>query len=190
MIGGAQAALGGVQMIAGLINGHRAQRDLEGLQTPTETANAAVNSYYNKASANAYDTPFYNMQKQNASRGLIGGLNQLQTRHSAIAGISSLVRGQNDALLKAGAQADNMQNARLASATQMKAADDRRLFDINKMLPYQKKFSLLGAKAAGANQMANAGIHNLFGGGSTAAMASGNNSSAGGYNPYLGSGGL
>lgn len=176
LLGGAQALTG---LIGGLIGGgkaRRAQRALERLQTPTTESNAATNNLYNQASASPYDTQMYQMQKQNIGRGTAAGLGALQDRRSALAGISGLIRGQNDALLRAGANAEQQQFGRLATATQMKAADDNRVWEINKYMPYQKQFALLSQKAGAAAQGANMGWQNLFGGLQTGAMAAGDKS--------------
>jgi hypothetical protein len=174
---GAGAIVGGVQALGGMLQGiigssraRRTQRELENLQTPTEQSNAAVNNLYAGANADPYSSSFYKMQQQNAGRATVNGLRGAQDRRGGLAIVGNLVRGQNDALLRAGATAEQQQQQRLAQATGFKVRDDQRLFDINKMMPYQKKFGLLAQKASGANQLANAGWKNLFGGLQTAAM--------------------
>jgi hypothetical protein len=172
VLGGAQFLAGGVQALVNGRKAKRAQAALEGLQTPTATASAEVNKLYNDASANPYDTLAYRMQQQNINRGVAQGLGALQDRHAGLAGIGGLIRGQNDALLKAGATAEQQQYQKLANATRMKVQDNNRLFDINEMLPYQKKFSLLANKAAAANQGVNSGLSNMFGGLQTGLLGS------------------
>lgn len=175
-LAGAQFLVGGIQS---LINGgkaKRAQRALENLQTPTTTEDAAINNYYQRANANPYDTAFYQNQVQGINRGTVAGLSALQDRRSALAGVSGLVRGQNDALLRAGATAEQQQRAMLGQATQMKANDNNRVWEINKYMPYQKQFALLSQKAGAANQGVNAGLSNMFGGLQTLGMAAGDKS--------------
>lgn len=184
---GASAAIGGIQALSGLAQGligsaraRRTQRELENLQTPQEQQNAAVNNFYQSANANPYDSALFKMQQQNAGRAMVNGLRGAQDRHGALSVVGNLVRGQNDALLRAGATAEQQQQQRLAQATGFKVRDDQRLFDINKMMPYQKKFGLLAQKASGANQLANAGWKNLFGGLQTAAMGGMGGAASGG----------
>lgn len=174
---GAGAVIGGIQAVGGLVQGligsaraRRTQRELENLQTPTEQSNASVNNLYQSANANPYDTAMFKFQQQQAGRTTANALQGAQDRRGGLAVVGNLVRGQNDALLRAGATAQQQQQQRLAQATGFKVRDDQRLFDINKMMPYQKKFGLLAQKASGANQLANAGWKNLFGGLQTAAM--------------------
>jgi hypothetical protein len=171
------AILGGAQMVGGLIQGiagsrqaKRAERGLEKLQTPTASSDQAIDNYYTQANANPYDTSLYKQQQQQANRGLAAGLGAAQDRRGGLAAISGLVRNQNDTLLRAGVAAEQQRNQMLGMATRMKSADNQRLWEINKLMPYQKKFSLLSQKAAGGNQLANAGWSNLFGGMQTAAM--------------------
>jgi len=87
------------------------------------------------------------------------GLNALGDRRSAVGGVSRLAALQNDANLKAGAQAESEQGQRLSQlgqATAMRVPEDKYKFEA--------KYNLLGQKAGAANQTANAGISNIFGG--------------------------
>jgi hypothetical protein len=179
----AALALAGLQGIAGLAQGifggrkaRKAERALENLQTPTTENNAAINNLYNQASASPYATASYQNQMQNINRGTTTALSALGGRRSALAGVSSVLRAQSDAMGRAGANAEQQQFGRLGAATQMKANDDNRVWEVNKYMPYQKQFSLLAQKAAGGNATANAGWQNLFGGMQTAAMGAGDKS--------------
>jgi len=163
---------GAIQGIIGTRRANRAERALENLATPQEKANAAVNNYYASANANPYDSAAYKMQQQQIARNGVNAIRGAQDRGGAQAVIANIVRGQNDASLNAAATAERIQDSKLRTATGLKVQDDRRLFDINKMLPYQKKYQLLAQKAAGGNALANAGWRNLFGGAQTAAMGS------------------
>lgn len=167
ILGGASALIGGIQGLIGSGKARRAQRELENLQTPTTESNQAIADYYNQA-RNPYSSLEYQLAQKNANAGVSQGLTAFQDRRSGLAGIGGLIRQRNNALLQAGASAAS----KLGAATQMKASDDERVFNINKMLPYQKKFSILAQKASGANQLANAGWSNLMGGLQTAAFAS------------------
>jgi hypothetical protein len=173
VMGGLQALGGAVQAISGSRQAKRAERALENLQTPTTTNDAAINNYYSQANANPYDTAFYKQQQQQANRGFASGLAGAQDRRGGLAAIGGLLRGRNDALLRAGVSAEQQQRQMFGQATRMKASDNQRVWEINKMMPYQKQFGLLNQKAAGGNMKANAGWSNIFGGAQTAAMAGG-----------------
>ena len=166
-----QAGIGILQTGVGMIQAHRAQKQLEKLQTPTYQANAGILDYYNKAlsryQTNPYDSQAYKTQAQNIGRSTAQGLSALGDRRSALAGVSVLARGQNDALLNAGALAEGRRDhafAQLGQAAGMKAGEDRMAFQVNQMMPYEKKYNLLAMKASGGNQVANAGLQNIMGG--------------------------
>lgn len=166
-----------IQSAIGFFGGRKAKRELEGLATPTYSPSKSISDYYNEAlrryQENPYQTNLYKMQAQNIARGTTQGLSALQDRRSAIAGVSGLVQAQNDALLKAGAAAEQQQNQRfgqLGAASQAMGAEQRQAWNINQMLPYQKKYDILSQKAAGYTQLLNSGLQNMFGGGQTAAM--------------------
>lgn len=171
------AILGGAQMLGGAIQGYigtrranRAEKGLENLATPQAQANSSLNNYMASANANPYDSAMFKMQQQNIARNGVGALRNAQDRGDALGVVGNIVRGQNDATLKNAATAEQVQDSKLRAATGLKIQEDNRLFDINKMLPYQKKYMLLAQKAAGGNAMANAGWRNLFGGAQTAGM--------------------
>lgn len=175
MAGPILQGVGGLaQTIFGGSRAHKAEKALQNLQTPVYEQSKAIGDYYNQAlsryNTNPYQTQQYQMQ-QNQIQGRLGaGLNALKGRGGAVAGVSRLAAQGNDASLQAGAAAERQQSqnfAQLGQASQMKAGEDRASFQYNKLAPYQKQYSLLAQKAAGGNQMMNAGIQNLFGGTST-----------------------
>lgn len=166
-----QTPLGAIQTGIGFFGGRKARRELENLSTPSYAPNAAISSYYKTAldryQTNPYNSQQYTVAMQNARRNQAAGLSALNERRGGVAGVSRLTALTNDAALKAGVQAEQQQNARfqqLGSATQAKAADDRYGFQINQMLPYQKKYNLLTQKVQGMNQLLNSGLSNLYGG--------------------------
>lgn len=176
-----QGGLGIAQGIAGFFGAKNAQNELEKLQTPTYTPNKAIGDYYNTAlsryNANPYDTQAYGLAKKNAVMGTASGLNSLQGRRSALAGVGKLVGIQDNALQKASVAAEDQRNrefGQLGQATGMKAGDDRMAFQYNQVAPYEKKLQLLGAKASGYNKMLSSGIQNLFGGASNYAKLKAN----------------
>lgn len=191
-LGAGQALIGGIQSLIGGGRAKRAQRELENLATPTTTADPSVQYLYNNAlnrATNAYTNPLYLQQQKNVNRSQAAGLSALNDRRGGVAGISRLVALGNDSLERAAANADAQAQSQLGSATRMKAADNERMFNINQMLPYQKKFSLLSAKAGGANQLMNAGLSNAFGGIQTAALGFSPNDTIFNKRQLLGQGG-
>jgi hypothetical protein len=179
-LAGIQAGAGLLQGIIGGIGARKARRKLEGLQTPTYAPVKSITDYYNEANRryqeNPYQSNLYKMQAQNIERGTQQGISALQDRRSALAGISGLVQGQSDAYLKAGAMAEGQRDQRfnqLVDATNAMAGEQRKAWEINQMLPFQRKSDLLSQKAAGYTQLMNAGLQNAFGGLQTGIMAKG-----------------
>lgn len=167
----AQAGAGIAQGIIGAIQAHRAQKRLEALKTPTYTPAQSILDYYNQAKARYSQSPYqsqlYKMQQQNIQRGIAQGLSTLSQGRGAIAGVSSLIQGQNDASLKAAAAAEQQQNQnlqQLGRAAGAQAGEMNKVFQYNQLAPYQKQYNLLAAKAGGMNQLANTGFSNIFGG--------------------------
>lgn len=162
ILGGAQGLLGIGQAIFGGGRARKAQRQLERM-IDSYQPNQSIMDYYNKAlnkyNANPYTSQSYNQAIRMANRNLATGLNTLQGRGSALAGVSSLVQGANDNALRAGAMAEQQQAqdlAQLGQATSMKDREDKYKFEA--------KYNLLSQKAGAANQTANAGISNIAGG--------------------------
>lgn len=182
-----------VQAGIGLFGGRKARRGLENLQIPTYTPAKSISDYYGEAKQrygiSPYASTLYGMQAQNIARGTAQGVGALQDRRSAIGGISSLIQQQNDALLKAGAAAEQQKEQRfgqLGQAAGMMAGEERQAFNINKMMPYEKKYNLLAMKAQGYNQLLNAGLQNIFGGGQAAGVYAGGMAGMGGMQGYGG----
>lgn len=166
-----QAGAGVIQAGLGFIQNAKAKKELQNLQSPTYTPNQAISDYYGKAlsrySANPYQSSLYKMQNQNIQRSTAQGIGALNDRRLGIGGISSLIQGQNDSLLKASAAAEGEQGQRLSQlgqATGMKAADDKYAFQTNQLMPYQQKYNFIVGKAQGGAQTANAGLQNIYGG--------------------------
>lgn len=200
-IGAVTAGAGLLQSFFGGRKAKKAQKQLENLQSPTYNPNESVLSYYNNAlqryNVNPYNSTLYKTQQQNIGRGVNQGIGALNNRRSGLAGISSLIQGQNDSLLKAGIAAENQKDQRfsqLGGATQMKAGEDRQAFNINKMQPFERKYNLLAMKAGANARTANDGLKNIFNGLGTMAggyqLGQGSKSSGGGgqelaMQPYM-----
>lgn len=169
MLPGIMQGVGGLaQTIFGGGRARRAQRELEKLQTPVYQKSKSIGDYYTKAlnrySADPTKSAMYQTQMQNIQRGTAAGLNALRDRRSS--SVTGLVQAQNDASLQAAAAAEQQQQqalGQLGQAAQLQAGEDKMAFQYNQVAPYEKKAALLGAKAAGGNQMMNAGLQNVMG---------------------------
>src|SRR5437879_4939078 len=124
----AQTALGIGQMI--FSGKHRAEKNLENYANSYQP-NSSILDYYNKAlqkySANPYTSQAYQNRTNLINRNLTTGINAAQDRHGALASISGLVQGANDAGANAATSAEAEQRANLSQlgqATGMKAAED------------------------------------------------------------------
>jgi hypothetical protein len=164
------AVAGLAQSVIGGIKKKNAQKKLENQQVPTYTPNKGISDYYqqalNRYNTSPYQSNFYQQAQKQADRGLATGIGALQDRRSAVGNIGALVQGNDDAMQRAGVQAEGMQRqdfGQLGQATGMQAGDQRQAFDTNKMLPYEQKRGLYEAQAAGGSQMENAGLSNLGG---------------------------
>lgn len=166
-----QGVLGLAQGIIGGIKAKKAQKELENLQTPQYQESKSILDYYNNALKRYNTNPYQSQQYQNATnlagRSTAAGLNALGGRASAVGGVGRLAALQNEQGLRAGAMAEQDQSQRfgqLGGAAQLQSGEDRAAFQQNKIAPYEKKYNLLAMKAGAANQTANAGISNIFGG--------------------------
>lgn len=172
---GAIAQVGGglIQSIIGGIGAKKRQRELEKFNAtaPKYQANQGIMDYYNQALArynvNPTESALYKRQMQGIDRNVSNSINALQDRRSATAGASSLLRAANDARLDANVAAEQQRDQRfsqLGGAAEAKAGEERTAFDVNQMQPFERKFNLLAQRAGAANQLANTGISNAFGG--------------------------
>lgn len=169
----AQGVGGLAQGIIGAIGAANATKKLERMSknAPQYKGSGGIMNYYNEALSRYGVSPtqsaMYKRQMQNIGRNVATGLSSLQDRRSALAGISSLARGASDATLNAEVAAENEKNRRfsqLGQAAGMKAGEEMKEFQYNKMMPYERQFNLLAQKAGGQTQLANQGFSNIFGG--------------------------
>jgi len=149
----------------------KAQRELDAIKNPTYEGSKPISSYYNTALQRYYTPPtqsaMYKRNVGNIMRNTATGLNNLRGRGAALAGVNQLVAGQNQAMLNTEVAAEQEQNrrfAQLGGATQMQTQDDLRKFEVNQMMPFQRKDRLAQMKLAAANARLDAGMSNLFGG--------------------------
>lgn len=168
-----QAGIGLAQTIGGLIGQKKANKQLEKLDanSPKYQQNQGILDYYNQAlqryGVSPTDSAMYKRNEQLNQRGLATGINALQDRRSGTAGVSSLLRGYNDAALDSSVAAENEKSRRfgeLGTATGMKAGEDRLAFDINQVQPFERKYNRLSQKSGASSSIVNAGIGNVFGG--------------------------
>jgi hypothetical protein len=161
-----QGVAGIAQAIGGGIQAKRAEKKLNKL-VDSYKPNESIMDYYNKAlsryNANPYTSNMFNMQKQAINRNVASGVNSLQSRRGAVAGINSLVQSANDGYLKAAATAEGQQAqalGQLGQATGMKAQEQFK--------PFEMRYNLLSQKAGAGAQIMNAGLSNIFGGAQSA----------------------
>jgi hypothetical protein len=165
-----------LQMGIGFFGGRRARKALEGLQSPTYTPAKSISDYYTEAKQRYNQSPYastlYNTQMQSIGRNTAQGIAGLQSRRQGIGGISALIQGQNDATLKAAGAAEQQREQRFGQygqASGAMAGEERQAFNINKMMPYERRYNMLAQKAQGYNQMFNAGLQNVYGAGQAGA---------------------
>lgn len=174
-----QAALGAFQSATS--GRKKAERELDNFAKaqPLATESKSINDYYqrrlNAANENVYTSAPYLISKQEADRRLLGGMNALQDRKGGIGGIGKLDLMRTDALNQAIRNAESVKGANisgLGQAAQMKNAQDRYIFDINQMTPYNRMFGLKQMASQAANERYNAGLNMIGGAASNYAMGS------------------
>jgi hypothetical protein len=167
---GTQAAVGLGQALFSGRKKKEADLNAFAKQSPLAQESKSLNDYYqqalNRYQENPYQSQQYQLGAMNAQRATAQGIGALQDRRSAIGGIGRLAAGQQTAMQNLGAQAEAQRNARfgqLGQATQAKTAQEKYLFDINQMTPYNRQLQLKQYGAQAANERYNAGLQ-MFGG--------------------------
>ena len=164
---GVQAAGGIAQMFGS--GKDEAQTRLEKLakNSPLKPQSKTIHDYYGEAlqryNENPYQSAAYQMAQLQANRSNAAGLNMLgQSNMGAKLGaVGRMTQMRNDALQRAGVQAEGIKNQRfgqLGQAAQMKQNEENQLFDINQMTPYNRQFGLQQYKTQAANERYNAGM--------------------------------
>lgn len=183
----AAATSSGLQSLGGLFQvlfsgRKKAERRLQTAvdSSPAYAGNKPVSDYYNEAYNRYLTSPQNSAMYQNAMQGInrntANALNFLQDRRGALDAVGQVQAAQNQGLNNALLNAEQQRNQRfglLGEAAQMKGADDMQKFQINTMMPYQRKLGLLTTKAANANQTFNTGLQNIFHGISNGAQLAG-----------------
>lgn len=152
-IAGAGALAQGIGAIFTSKKRKRAQAEYEA-EIAKQKPDEGVLDVYNKALArynpNAYQSAFYNQQKQNILGQQATGIGALQDRRSALAGITSMTQASNRALQNAGIAAEQQQAqqlSQLSGAASAAAAEKNRIKNL--------KLGVMGRKAAELAQTQN-----------------------------------
>ena len=162
---GGQALVGGLQSI--FSGRKKRERELNAFakQSPLYTPNKSINDYYqqaaNRYNENPYQSQQYQIGAKNIQRATAQGLGAMQDRRGGIGGASRLAEAQMSGMQNLGANAEAQRNARFGQygqATQAKAGEDYRAFDINQMTPYNRQLQLKQMAAQAANSRFNAGL--------------------------------
>jgi len=134
-------------------------------QSPLYTPNKSIQDYYqqalNRYNENPYQSQQYQIGAKNIQRATAQGLGAMQDRRGGIGGASRLAEAQMGGMQNLGANAEAQRNARFGQfgqASQAKAAEDYRAFDINQMTPYNRQLQLKQMAAQAANSRFNAGL--------------------------------
>ena len=168
---GAQAVGGGLQAL--LSGRKKRERELNEFakQSPLYTPNKSIQDYYqqalNRYSENPYQSQQYQIGAKNIQRATAQGLGAMQDRRGGIGGASRLAEAQMGGMQNLGANAEAQRNARFGQfgqASQAKAAEDYRAFDINQMTPYNRQLQLKQMAAQAANSRFNAGLQTMSSG--------------------------
>jgi hypothetical protein len=161
----ASLAIGAGETIYKGIQAHKTQEELERKQSLVYTPSQSIADYYQKAlarySLNPYQNAAYQQQLQNIQSAQAAGIQGLQDRRSAIGGVGAVVAGSQGAQLANTAAVQQQQSSALAQLGQAAGAQTQQqeqAFDINQVQPFTRNYNLLAMKAAGQNQVANAGL--------------------------------
>jgi len=161
-----------IQGVAGLFQSATsgagaAERGLEKFakQSPLAKRSKSIDDYYqealNKYKENPLTTPYYLESVKQANRTTAQQLADAQTRGSAL-GISDRASRMNlDAKSRAlqGSLAQKAQQfSQYGQAAQLQNQQDKYIFDINEMTPYNRQLQLMQMKAQAANERKNAGL--------------------------------
>jgi len=191
---GLAAALGGAAMpylVGGQILGGALQSIFSGTQkakkeyesklgqTPQYTGGSGIMDYYNKAYQRSSVLPTelasYKTQMQNIGESTAQGLGALAGRRSALAGVGSILRGQQQAQQQAVVAGEAEQSRRfgqLGGAAQMKTGEETKRYQYNALNPYLRQLQASEQKLAAAQARKDAGFQNIIGGVNLAAMGS------------------
>jgi len=167
------AALGLAQTIGGMIQQRKGRKETEKLLTnmPKELEDQGIMGYLSQSQQRAAASPtsmaFYKRQMGNIDRDVassmagLGGLG----RGAGIAGASTIAQKAMDARLRAeesGERFAEQRFAQLGGATQMGAAEKRRIFDLNQRQPWRTRLGMAMQRAGAGGDVANLGAQNMM----------------------------
>ena len=174
----AQAGIGLGQMIAGGIQAARGRKELkkEIAGMPKYQQSQGILDYYNQAlgryGVSPAQTALYKRQMQNIQRSAATGLAGAGGARGRMGAASSIARSMSDASLNAEVAAEQQRAQRfgqLGQAAQLKRGEEAAAFQQNLVAPSQMRLQMASQRAAGGSQIANVGLSNLFGAGSSLA---------------------
>lgn len=138
-------------------------------QSPQYTGGGGIMDYYNRAYQRASVLPTelasYKTQMQNIGESTAQGLGALADRRSALAGVGSIIRGQQQAQQQAVTAGEAEQSRRfgqLGGAAQMKTAEETKRFNLS-LAPYERQLQASSQKLSAAQARKDAGIQNIIG---------------------------
>jgi hypothetical protein len=144
-----------------------AEKNLENSITknPLAQRSKSIDDYYqqalNRYQENPYQSAQYMAAQRNADRALASRLKLGQDLNSSLSMAGKADALYSDTLGQAGGQAEAQRNQRFGQygqAAQLQNQQDKYIFDINEMTPYNRKLQLMQMKAQAANERKNAGI--------------------------------
>lgn len=159
----------------------KAMEEREGMlkNVPQYTGGGSILDYYKQAYQRSKVLPTelasYKTQMQNIGESAAQGLGALAGRRSALAGVGSIVRGQQQAQQQAVTAGEAEQSRRigqLGGAAQMKTAEETKRYNVNVLAPYERRLQAATQKLQAAQARKDAGIQNIIGGVNLAAMGS------------------
>ncbi len=157
-MGYGNTASGLIQGVMGIVAGIKArdaENELENMQVPSYRRNQSILDFYDEAlrkyKTQPTETAEYKLGKQQIGQGTVQGISALRDRRSALAGVSSLISGQNNSLLKLAAKSEQDKSRQAGIVSNAGNAASRELdkeYQYNQIWPFQKKYNLLAMKAA------------------------------------------
>lgn len=160
------AIIAGVQAVGGIAQMFAGARTLKKLKRPSYEIPQDFNTNVGLAQniktmgmpKSEYQSAFQNIQRNQTA-----GINALQDRRSALAGIGSIVQRSNDASLNLDATAAKIANQNMLAGTQMEMGARQQLASQKLARQEWEKFQPYQQKLAQGQGMLGAGMQNAFG---------------------------
>jgi hypothetical protein len=178
-LAGIQAGGGFLQSLASGTGEAKAGLEGELQNAPQYTGGGSIMDYYKQAYQRSKVLPTelasYKTQMQNIGESTAQGLGALAGRRSALAGVGSIIRGQQQAQQQAVVAGEAEQSRRfgqMGSAAQMKTGEETKRYNLNVLAPYERRLQAATQKLQAAQARKDAGLQNIIGGVNLAAMGS------------------